>query len=238
MKTFRAKSGPFAEQPFYEPAEVESICLDELQKVNLYPADPGPIRVDRFVEKRFGLVPTYENLPRGLLGFTRFGAKGVEAIVVAKALDEEGTRPAERRLRTTLAHESGHGLLHAHLFVLHSRPDSLFGDGLAKDAPKILCRDGGIPGTEIAAEKKPPYRWWEFQANLAMGALLLPRPLVAKALEPLLVARGMLTRLGLPSARREDAIRLLADTFDVNPIVAKIRLEALYLSTTEQQLTL
>jgi hypothetical protein len=237
MKTFRSKSGPFAEQPFYEPAEVESICLDELQKVNLYPTDPSPIRIDRFVEKRFGVVPTYDDLPNGLLGFTRFGTKGVEEIVVAKALDDEGTKPAERRLRTTLAHEGGHGLLHAHLFAFGTRPDSLFGDGLAGDAPKILCRDGGVSGVELKI-KKPPYRWWEFQANLAMGALLLPRPLVAKALEGILTVQGMLKRPSLPSEHREDAVRLLADVFNVNPIVARIRLEALYPFAADRQLTL
>ncbi len=235
MKTYRFKSGPFAEQPFYEPAEIESICLDELLKVNLYPPGPSPIRIDRFVEKRFGVVPTYEELPKGLLGFTRFGTKGVEEIVVAKALDDEGTRPAERRLRTTLAHEGGHGLLHAHLFVLGSRPDSLFGDGLAKDAPRILCRDGGVPGLENAPRKNQPYRWWEYQANLAMSALLLPKPLVAKELEPLLTVQGMLKQPILASKRREDAVRLLASTFDVNPIVARIRLEALYPASADQQ---
>jgi hypothetical protein len=237
MKTFRSKSGPFAEQPFYEPAEVESICMDELQKVDLYPRDPSPIRIDRFVEKRFGVVPTYEDLPKGLLGFTRFGTKGVEEIVVAKALDDEGTKPAERRLRTTLAHEGGHGLLHAHLFAFGTRPDSLFGDGLASDAPKILCRDGGVSGVELKS-KKPPYRWWEFQANLAIGALLLPKPLVAKALEGILTVQGMLKRASLPSEHREDAVRLLADVFNVNPIVARIRLEALYPSAADRQLTL
>lgn len=237
MKTYRAKSGPFVEQPFYEPAEIESICLDELEKLNLYPAIPGPIRIDRFVEKRFSVLPTYEDLPIGLSGFTRFGAKGVEEIVVAKALDDEGTHSAERRLRTTLAHEGGHGLLHAHLFVLGNRPDSLFGDGLAKDAPKILCRDGGVASVDTTG-KKPPYRWWEFQANLAMGALLLPKPLVAKALEPLFTLQGTFKTLILLSERREDAVRLLADIFDVNPIVARIRLEALYPSRADRQLTI
>ena len=45
---------------------------------------------------------------------------------------------------------------------------------------------------------KPPYRWWEFQANKAMGALLLPKALVGKAREPFLEAQGM---LGLPALR-------------------------------------
>src|SRR5437879_1559256 len=139
MKTFRAKSGPFTEQPFYEAAEIEAICTDELRKLNLYPSEPAPVRIDRFIEKRFGIQPTYADLPTGLLGFTRFGKKGVEEIVVAKALDDEGTTPSERRLRSTLAHEGGHGLVHAHLFAFGTRPDTLFGDGLASEAPKILC---------------------------------------------------------------------------------------------------
>src|SRR3989441_11554119 len=66
----------------------------------------------------FRSTPTYEDLDKGVLGFTQFGRTGVQAIVVARALDEDGTRPAERRIRTTLAHEAGHGLLHAHLFAL------------------------------------------------------------------------------------------------------------------------
>jgi len=237
MKTFRAKGGPFAERPFYEAAEIESICTEELQKVQLYPSDPAPIRIDRFIEKRFSIQPTYEDLPKGLLGLTRFGAKGVAGIVVARALDEEGTVPAERRLRSTLAHEGGHGLLHAHLFALGARPDSLFGDGLASDAPKILCRDVGISGSDPAT-KKPPYRWWEFQANQAMGALLLPKALVEKAVTPMLVFRGMFGLPALADDRREPAARLVAETFDVNPIVARIRLDALYPPAAAAQLTL
>lgn len=237
MKTFRAKTGPFTEQPFYKPEEIESICTDELQKLKLYPSDPAPIRIDRFIEKRFGVHPTYEDLPHGLLGFTRFGTKGVEAIVVAKALDEEGTVPAERRLRTTLAHEGGHGLLHAHLFAFGTRPDSLFGDGLASDAPKILCRDGGVSGIAVS-KTKPPYRWWEFQANQAMGALLLPKTLVETAVGSLLVSKGILGVRTLPDDRRERAVRLVAETFDVNPIVARIRLDALYPAAAARQLTL
>jgi len=227
MKTFRPKAGPFAEQPFYESIEVERICAEALQKVNLYPPDPAPIRIDRFIEKRFGVQPTYDDLPPGLLGFTKFGAKGVAEVVVAKALDSEGTIPAERRLRSTLAHEGGHGLLHAHLFAFEAPPRTLFGDGLASDAPKILCRDGGVTGVEGVA-KKPPYRWWEFQANLAMGALLLPNALVERAIAPMLVAEGAFGFQILPDARRAKAIQHLAEVFNVNPIVARIRLEGMY----------
>ena len=238
MRTLRAKSGPFAEQPFYKLSDIESICVDALSKVDLFPISPSPIRIDRFIEKRFSIQPRYEELPPGLLGFTLFGSKGVEEIMVSKSFDDEGTKPAERRLRTTLAHEGGHGLLHAHLFVLGNRPDSLFAGGLASDAPKILCREGGISGVSEELKKKPPYTWWEFQANQAMSALLLPQSLVAKALESMIEFRGMLGIAVLPHKNRESSIRLISDTFDVNPIVARFRLEALYPPSAEQQLTL
>jgi len=236
MKTYRSNSGPFLEKPFYRPADFESICAEALRSVELFPASPAPVRIDRFIEKRFKVQPTYAPLPPGVLGFTRFGANGVEEIVVSQALDEEGTISADRRLRTTLAHEGGHGLLHTHLFAFGVRPDSLFSGELDPNAPKILCRDDAQTGAN--AGKKPPYRWWEYQANQAMGALLLPQSLVESTLETLLEIRGLLGARVLPAANREAAMRLIAETFDVNPIVAKYRLEALYPPSSEQQLTL
>jgi hypothetical protein len=227
MRTYRPRSGgKFAEQPFYSASDFESICVEALTSVELFPASPSPVRIDRFIEKRFKIQPTYAPLPQGVLGFTRFGTRGVEEIVISQTFDEEGTAVAERRLRTTLAHEGGHGLLHAHLFALGERPDSLFAGELAPDGPKIMCRDEGS------------YRWWEYQANQAMGVLLLPQSLVDKTLEETVEARGLLGVRILPSAERDAAIRLIVDTFDVNSIVAKYRLDALYPPSAEQQLTL
>ena len=237
MRRFRSSVGPFAEKPFFTRADFERICEDELSQQGLLPSEPSPIRIDRFVEKRFKVQPSYEDLPVGLLGFTRFGSNGVEEIVVSKALDDDGTLVAERRLRTTLAHEVGHGLLHASLFALGTRPDSLFGDGLDDHALKVLCRPNGVAGSETSS-RKPSYQWWEYQANQAMGALLLPRPLVHAALVPVLEQRGVLGTTVLPSDRREPAARLLADTFNVNPVVARLRLDLLFPAVAEGQLTL
>lgn len=69
MRTFRSKSGPFSERPHFEPNEIDQICSDELRKQGLFPNSPEAIRIDRFVEKRFGVVPHYEDLPAGVLGF-------------------------------------------------------------------------------------------------------------------------------------------------------------------------
>ena len=74
MKTFKAKSGPFAQRPFYTDSDVEIICSDELSKLGLLPGQPQPIRVDRFIEKRF-VRPSYEDLGEGILGLTSFQKK-------------------------------------------------------------------------------------------------------------------------------------------------------------------
>jgi hypothetical protein len=234
MKNFRAKSGPFTERPYYTAQEVETICEDTLRKVDLYPSTPQPIRIDRLIEKHFSVTPAYEDLVEGVLGLTRFGAKGVQAIVVARALDAEESIAAERRIRATLAHEAGHGLLHAHLFVLGRSDRSLFGDFTEPDAPKVLCREVSTkPGNQTRTYNK---NWWEYQANLAIGALLLPNRLVRASLEPLLSAPGLLGNKTLESSRHEKAVRLVADTFNVNPIVARIRLEEMFPQNGQLQL--
>jgi hypothetical protein len=236
MKTFRTTKGPFSERPYYTNQEIENICGDELRAVGLYPATPSPVRIDRFVEKRFNVTPAYEDLAEGVLGFTKFGPKGVHGIVVARSLDEDGTTSAERRIRTTVAHEAGHGLLHAHLFLEIDDKGSLFGDFSDPSAPKVLCRD--VPNASGGHTPGYDGRWWEYQANRAIGALLLPQPLVHTALEPLLTASGSLGMKILERANREKATRLLADTFEVNPAVAKIRLGELFPASSENQLRL
>lgn len=224
MKNLRANSGPFKERPYYTFQEVERICEDALRAANLYPAQPEPIRIDRLIEKHFNVTPSYEDIPDGVLGFTRFGDRGVQSVVVARALDEEGTVAAQRRIRTTLAHEAGHGLLHAHLFVLGRGNKHLFGDFSEADKPKVLCREVSTGQTPAPRS----YTWWEYQANLAIGAFLLPRDLVDRAIEPLLVPVGLLGSRVLPSGNFDKAAKRLAEIFDVNPAVTRIRLQEIH----------
>jgi hypothetical protein len=230
MKTFRARSGPFLERPHFKPSEIDRIYAQELRDSELYPSSPEPIRIDRFVEKRFGVVPTYKGLPLGVLGYTEFSKKGVVAIVISAALDAEGGKVAERRVRTTLAHEAGHGLLHAYLSALSEKPHELF-DEDSHRREQILCRD--VAGEETKCRSYDG-RWWEYQANRAMGGLLCPRDLLQEALKPYLVPSGSLGRIVLDQPRRESAIKTLAEVFDVNPVVARIRVNEIYPAETGQ----
>ena len=233
MKSLRGGNSRSIERPYFRLREIEEICASELRKVDLYPAEPGPVRIDRFIEKRFGVTHEYQDLPDGVLGFTRFGKNGVEAVIVARTLDEGGAKATERRLRATLAHESGHGLLHAHLFSLGEKPRSLFEDG--DTTPRILCREV-IGGPASSSRRR--VNWSEFQANRAIGGLLMPRALVARALEEFCTSAGQLGHKVLKPDKRDSAIRALSTAFDVNPIVARIRLEEVFPLKNDAQLPL
>jgi|RhiMethySRZTD1v2_1073278.scaffolds.fasta_scaffold543528_2 hypothetical protein len=233
MRTFRNSKGPFAERPHFTAAEIERTCLDELRAVDLLPSQPSPVRIERFIERRFHLRPIYDDLPTGILGFTRFGHNGAEEMKIARALAEDGTATAERRITTTLGHEGGHCLLHAYLFAVGNSARSLFGDPDALDSPVILCRDEVSVGNS-ASERRYDGRWWEYQANQAMAALLLPRPLVEKCLKPFMVAAGGLGTTTLDDGRREEATRTVAEIFEVNRIVARLRIAGLCGSDGQQ----
>lgn len=235
MRTYRTNSGPVREAVFFEPGEIENICADELRNLALYPTRPEPTRIERFIEKRFRVTPEYVDLPQGVLGCTAFGPKGVEGVCISRILVEEGSRSAERLTNSTLAHEAGHGLLHAHLFAFEqSRLISIFGADVDQHKPRILCRD---PKPE-SGRRGYDGRWWEYHANQAIGALLLPRPLALEAITGLLTPPSAFGRRDLPDAHRQKAVRQLAEIFAVNPAVARVRIEGLFPQSEALQLTL
>lgn len=235
MRTYKTTAGPFSEKPFYTLNEIEAICIEELRKSGLLPSNPEPIRIERFVEKRFKIHVNYEDLPDGVLGFMEFGPNGVNGITITRTLLEEGGKVAERRINTTLAHEAGHGLLHAHLFVLGENLQSLFGKDVDINKPKILCRNNAIQGLQGFKSTNNP--WWEIQANLVIGPLLMPKALFKTALEPFCLKTGLGLQK-LDRSRQEEAVKALSVIFNVNPIVAKIRLESVFPPVQDSQLTL
>ena len=241
MKVSKAKDGPFPERLYFERSEIEHIAIQALRSVDLLPDSPGPIRIDRFLEKCFRMCPAYKDLPAGLLGYTEFGSQGPREVVVSRSLAESDTRPAARLVKSTLAHESGHILLHRHLYAQQSRKrsSSIIEKQFDVTDSKILCRgDLGFRTGEENQSRRYDGRWWEYQANLMIGALLLPAPLVERALQPLCSKRGVLGLQELPHDRREEGTDLLSDTFDVNPIVATIRIQEVFPDSDQNQLTL
>jgi hypothetical protein len=221
MKSIRTASGN--QQPFYSERDVENMCEDALRSAGYLPDTPQAIKIDRFVEKHFKVSPRFEDMPAGVLGFSRFGDRGMVSMHISQALVEEDSRAAGRRVSTTLAHEAGHGLMHTHLFVLSGTASSLFGHGSEVEGQRVLCRD-----EKTTAKKVYDGRWWELQANMAIGPLLMPRRLLGTALQPFLIARGTFGAEEIDPKRREEAVRHVAETFDVNPAAARIRIDKIY----------
>src|SRR3546814_20913539 len=81
-------------------------------------------------------------------------------------------------------------------------------------------------------------RCWWFQGNRAIGWLLMPRGLVTKAAAPFFEERGGLALPSLKEDQRGRAARELAGIFDVNPVVARIRLDDVFAREDSGQLTL
>jgi hypothetical protein len=226
VRKLNTPSGPFAFRLYFEDlGEIDEICLEALTSQSLLPSEPAPIRIDRFVEKQFKAPLRYEDLGPEHLGCTIFNSSGaVEAILVSRLLEEQNTTPARRRVRSTIAHEAGHGLLHGPLFVEGDSPHSV-SDGLGEKQPLILCRSEDIL---VDALRAYTGRWWEFQANQAMGSLLLPSALInaflkRSGIEPSSFASHVVT-----PPEREAIVKKAAVIFDVNPIVVRIRLDSLF----------
>ena len=220
-------------KPLYFPdGEIDRICLDALESAGCLPQTPAPIEIELFIEKHFGCLVMYDDLPQGVLGCAFFRPDGsVEAIGASRSLFDDG-RAGERRVRTTLAHESGHGLLHASLFSDALSPVPLLDDSFDSERRRIMCREEDVG----AGRGRYDGKWWEWQANQAIGGLLLPRRLVEACVEPLTRAPGSLGLRELPDLQRERAVRRVAAAFDVNPAVARIRLEAVFRRTEQRSL--
>ena len=226
MRKIPTPSGRYPFQLYFEDlGEIDEICLEALKTQSLLPSNPAPIRIERFVEKQFKTALIYEDLGPGNLGCTVFNPSGaVEAIVVSRSLEEQNTTSARRRVRSTVAHEADHGLLHGPLFMETNSPDLLNGaDG--KNRRLILCRSEDIL---VDTQRSYAGRWWEFQANQAMGSLLLPSPLMHTFLDrsginPASFGSGTLT-----PPQRESLAKEAAVIFDVNPVVVRIRLDSLF----------
>jgi hypothetical protein len=173
MRKVPTPSGPFPFQLYFEDlGEIDEICLEALKMQSLLPSKPAPIRIERFVEKQFKTPLIYEDLGPENLGCTIFNSSGaVEAILISRSLEEQNTIPARRRVRSTVAHEAGHGLLHGSLFMEAASRDPLNG-AVGKNQRLILCRSEDIL---VDSQRSYAGRWWEFQANQAIGSLLLPR---------------------------------------------------------------
>jgi len=166
----RERRDPGGRMPYriyFEDGEIDQIMEAELRRAHLPRIGDSAVDVDAFIETYLQITPEYVTLPRGVQGATDFFRDGTVAMRISAELSERAglhEPGAENLIRTTLAHEAAHVLLHRSLFLTQS--EALFGQQASRQE---LCRDIDPAGRGYTGE------WWEWQANRGMGALLLPR---------------------------------------------------------------
>ena len=197
------------------------MCLEVLKQSGFLPEVPSPIDIETFVETHFGAKLDFASeMGEGVLGWTIFGQSGEILMVgVDPVLANDTGTAGTRRCRATVAHEAGHCLMHSILFM-EDKTRSL-AENLDFQKSRILCRKGDFTGAYDG-------RWWELQANKAIGEFLMPRTLVRAAVEGFLSVKGSLGIEVISDQKREEAVQHLADTFEGNLTPAKIRLEKIF----------
>ena len=232
MNIRKSAGSPFRTVIFLKPHEVDKMCLEALRAAKLLPDEPSPIDIEGFIENYLKARLDFgTDLGSDVLGFTFFSDKGKPEIVGISPKLDERTQISDRRIRATLAHEAGHAMIHPILFMTEGGQMELNGNNVDLVQRRILCRKADI-------NPKPGWdgRWWELQANYCIGGFLLPKQLVAKCVDQLMTSTGLLGGQFLENAAREDAVQLVAEKFEVNPIVAKIRLTTLFPENAEAEL--
>jgi len=211
VRWLRDASGRFPRRPHYEPAELEAVCADLLGQLHQLRPTAGAqaaLSTDDLtvlLEQHAADLDLYAELPADLDAVTDFARGARPRVRVAARLS--ATARSAHRLRTTLAHELGHVVLHNFIWWFSPDPDP----------------DPGVPFDPAALSPRCALRrqasdWMEWQANYCAGALLMPAAaLLADAAEPVWER----------SARVQALIRQTAQRFEVSAQAAGIRLRQL-----------
>lgn len=232
MKEYRGPSGD--RRLWFDSAEVDEMMVDELQRANLLP-DPEradlSVDIEAFVENYLRLpFDLSADLDTDVLGVTEFIAGRCPKISIsrdltASAFDSENATPGlVGRWRATVAHEASHVLLHRILFEGASQQPCLFPDPQKDDRSdqllRCLKRDIGFG--------RPAPDWKEVQANMGLGALLMPKPVFLDAVDQERERiRATKRRITEGSSNHEQLVSALARRFTVSRQAARIRLTTL-----------
>jgi Zn-dependent peptidase ImmA (M78 family) len=229
MRHYRTPGSILTERTYFSRPEIEKMADDELRTADCRPQQPEPIALEKYLRRRHdGLEPIITELDPGLMGSADFTNPRQPVIKIATHVFN-GPVP---RYRSTVAHEIGHLVLHASLFL-----DVQFLRALEHLRRHSLHRGFECTPTDIdetprqRVNKADPLFHLEYQANLFMLAMLLPKPLVRACVAShtqTTSLRGGGREIILPDTHRQEAIHHVAQTFTVSRTMATFRLEELY----------
>lgn len=240
MRSYYIPDSVLPQRYHFSRQDIEKAARDELRQVECLPKVPEPIDLEKYLFRRHDkLEPqSTDRLATGVLGAAELMDPRKPAIWISQAVFDG----APARYRSTLAHEIGHLVLHASLYI-------------DEEFPRIVaqCRGGadlargfhcGIDQIkeqpQAPLQSAHPLFHLEYQANLFMVAMLTPTPLVRTSIEPwtCTTTRRDGSRIcSLEESDRPEAVALVAETFQVSRELAKYRLEDLFPPSSAQPIS-
>lgn len=241
MKTYNTPYGIFYDRPYFTPNRLENIATQALETAGFSDAEPGEIPIEDVLEECLRIGVEYSALPAGVMGCATFAPEGVVKIEIHESLALSGNDPTlDRRRRSTIAHELGHGLLHTSLFQQRfdiERRQADFDPARPQHA-QIACRSADIREVGTKPDSGNSYSWFEWQANALMGPLLVPRSALWLHLEPWIGPLNGVRSLQLPASVRAEAEQSVSEIFHVSRQLAAIRIAGLFPEKADNQLDL
>lgn len=150
---------------------------------------------EQYIPKRFGISTGYQELSVGIHGFTN--PTKLESAVSVTLVDAADA--STRRFgRSTIGHEAGHCILHAHQFRKRQVNDAFLHDGTHDVNQKLFRQE------DIRAFESPEWQAWEF-----CKSLFLPRQVLEEAMEKGYTIRKMSDMTNLNPAFVETRLRNL-----------------------------
>jgi len=177
-------------------ADIEALTLELVQKYQGGLLERGEqFDIVRFFECEMeaicGVRPDYQKLGAEIQGYT-----DSERMVSVISCDLAEDRWQEKYYRSTVAHETGHAILHVRDYR-HKK--ALLKSIHRKDHALTMYRE-----TDIVLYKNPEWQAWRFA-----GALLMPAPAFTAAIREGLGVRDLADRFGVNPAFVRSRLRAL-----------------------------
>jgi len=202
----------FVRRPLFEYDEIEKRCErllarfyeDTGRRRDVTPSTEDLELIADQVTEEFHPEADLSKIGEDVEGATYFAPPGDPKIRISQRLTNE------HRRRMTIAHEIGHVLMHKDLYVAEETLD-LFAD--PSDRGNVYCKRSTMNGVD----------WFEWQANYAGGAILMPRLAVSEAVQKI---RGTRFQEAMHDGEPEaiTVVSAIARDFNVSREAARIRL--------------
>jgi hypothetical protein len=214
VKLIRDRTGRFRERPYYELWELEErseTVITFLRERYGFERIPVPteaftVLIERDAED-LDLSANLSDREHDVFGVTYFLRGKKPHVQILRELWEQSWRV--NRLRTTLAHEYSHVILHTWLY---DRLEAPMG-------PQTCYWRTMLPSAGVD--------WMEWQAGYLSGALLMPESFIRRAAEAYFRSREISRTVARDSREAAELTQRTSLIFEVSPEAAAVRLSQL-----------